>query len=137
MCTPTLTLQQIANYCGKDTYLKGVEYEDSEALMFRYKQDNMLLGICEGTKAPRYITKIMFNGSAIEQSSCTCDYNQYLPCKHIAALLVTWFYYPATFIEKEKWFQALDRYEKVELMDLIGKMLDIHISSKDITQYQA
>lgn len=128
MSNLALTLQQIANYCGKETYLKGIEYEDSEALVFRYKDDSMLMAICEGTKAPRYVTKVMYAGSSIEQSSCTCEASQYLPCKHIAALLVTWFYYPKTFIAKESWNATLEAFDKAELIKLIDKMLDIHIS---------
>lgn len=132
MSNLALTLQQIANYCGKETYLKGIEYEDSEALVFRYKDDSMLLAICEGIKAPRYIAKVQYMGSSIQQSSCTCDASKYMPCKHIAALLVTWFYYPKTFIAKEAWNETLESYDKADLIKLLDRMLDIHTFQQSI-----
>lgn len=130
MTYPALTLQQIANYCGKETYLMGIEYENSEALSFKYKDDTTLLAICEGVQSPRYVTKVIYSGNTIEQSSCTCNYNRCLPCKHIAALLVTWFYYPQTFIAKEQWDITLAQYDKEQLVHLLGKMLDMHIGQE-------
>lgn len=54
-------------------------------------------------------------------SSCSCP-SEYVPCKHVAALLETYKRKPGSFVDVDKVLKDLENREKMELLGTIRKM---------------
>lgn len=128
---PEVTAQAIINYCGKKMYYSGKQFLNSKTFYLFYREWMVLKGVCEGTSNPSYFVKIVFDEKGIIQATCTCYYNKFYPCKHIAALLMIWHQNPATFPERTQWMRLLKTTPKKDLIALIEKMVDLYPDTSD------
>jgi uncharacterized Zn finger protein len=123
---PRVTLQQIINYCGRKTYELGREYLHSEALYVRYQERQVIKALCAGITNSSYTLKITFDANGITSSACTCHENAHGPCKHLAALLITWYYQPESFPKRAELPNQLMETPKEDLIMLIQKIIDLY-----------
>lgn len=119
-----LTLEQIITYCGKAMYERGIEYINTDALYMCYRDWMTLKALCEGKAKKAYAVQVTLDNQRIFDSSCTCYKNHSGPCKHIAAILLTWLTNPELFPERAQLTKNLETYAKQDLVSLIEKMVD-------------
>lgn len=121
---PIISLEHIVNYCGKKSYDRGRDYLDTDALYMCYQDSRTLRAFCEGIVVPSYKISISFDALGITNSRCSCKASRLGPCKHIAAVLLTWYYKPTKFYDNKSIGYSLQLKKKKELIKIIEKMLE-------------
>ncbi|MBA3954523.1 hypothetical protein H0X48_04370 [Candidatus Dependentiae bacterium] len=126
MNIPLVTEKQILNYCGVKNYQKGKEFLSKHTFYILYKEWMTLKAVCEGTAAPSYSVKVIFDEAGIVYSSCTCYRSNFGPCKHIAGLLSKWHTEPSSFPDRKQLGTKFKKTRKLELIHLLEKIVDLY-----------
>lgn len=127
----TITNIDIINYCGKSSFDKGQACADIDSFIKIFVQEDVLLGLYQGSVGVYRIT-ITFNNNVPCYSWCTCPaMGQYDDqCKHIAGLMILWNKQPKNFVELESWKSLLKDKSKESLIKLI---MAVASKSMDVT----
>jgi uncharacterized Zn finger protein len=107
-----------------ESFSRGHELYQSDAVFDTYWQGDSLIGKCEGSSAPFYQLRVQLDEGGIQEASCTCPYTWGGYCKHIIALVLTYIHNPDAFIEQKNIEKLLGQLDKDALVRLIAKMVD-------------
>lgn len=118
---PTLSEQTIRSLVGVQTFQRGQQYYNNDAIFDPRRQGMLIKARCQGSSDNAYHVQVLFDATGVESNSCTCPLSGY--CKHVTALLLTWLYQPEDFLEQEEVEKLLEHYEKPQLIALIQQML--------------
>lgn len=106
------------------SYSRGLHLFQNEAVFDTYRQGILITGKCEGNSEPFYRIQVRLDEGGIQEAFCDCPYDRSGYCKHIIALILAYIHNPDRFIEQESIEEMLAKMEKVELISLIGKMIE-------------
>jgi uncharacterized Zn finger protein len=119
-----ITESILKSLSSPESYARGHELSQSDAVYDTYRQGDLLTGKCEGSSSPFYQLTVQLDEGGIQEASCTCPYDWGGFCKHIIALLLTYIHTPEAFIERKNIKELLGQLEKDALVRLIAKMVD-------------
>lgn len=119
-----LTLEQIRIRATDHSYARGENYYRRGAVFDTTRRGNDLEGRCEGSDFTPYHIRITLDDTGnIDAASCTCPYDWGGDCKHIVALLLTYFHEPESFDERAPVQDTLSTRSQEELIALIRQMV--------------
>lgn len=119
-----ITETALKSLSSTESYTRGQELFQSDAIYDTFRQGTELTGKCEGNSAPFYKLRVTIDEGGIQEASCTCPYDWGGYCKHIIALILTYIHDPDVFIEQQRVEELLTDLDKESLVRLIGKMVD-------------
>ena len=122
--TKKITESVLKTLASSESFARGCELSQSGAIYDTFRQDNLLIGQCEGSSAPFYQLRVQLDEGGIQEASCTCPYDWGGYCKHIIALLLTYIHDPEAFIEQKNIEELLGQLDKDALVILIVKMME-------------
>ena len=100
---------------------RGAEYADSSLLRQRVKVGKTLACVIDG-RYGTYRTRATLTPTRIKDADCSCP-SEYWPCKHAAALVVTYRKSPQSFVDTDKLLAYLKEKPVKELVALIREMV--------------
>ncbi|MBE3142968.1 MAG: SWIM zinc finger family protein [Planctomycetes bacterium] len=107
-----------------ESFARGNELYQSDAVFDTFRQGDSLIGKCEGSSAPFYQLRVLLDEGGIQEASCTCPYDWGGYCKHIIAMVLTYIHNTDAFIEQKNLEELLSQLDKDALVRLIAKMVD-------------
>ena len=122
--TMKITESALKSLSSPESFTRGHDLYQSDAIFDTFRKDDLLTGKCEGSSAPFYQIHVQLDEGGIQEASCTCLYNWGGLCKHIVALLLTSIHHPDAFMEQKNIKELLDQLDKEALVHLITKMVD-------------
>ncbi|MBM4427460.1 MAG: hypothetical protein FJ031_09500 [Chloroflexi bacterium] len=120
---PSLTHAEIQNWVGLSSFQKGMPYFSSGAIYDARRLGQSLKARCCGSQAAYYLLQVTFGLAGIVSAGCSCPVGDGGRCKHVAALLLTWFDSPDSFEEIEDPTTTLEKHSKEELIAIIRQMI--------------
>ena len=120
---PSLTHTDIKNWVGLSSFQKGMPYFSNGAIYEARRQGQTLKARCRGSQAAYYQLQATFGPVGIVSADCSCPVGAGGRCKHVAALLLTWFDSPDSFEEIEDPTTTLEKHSKEELIAIIRQMI--------------
>jgi uncharacterized Zn finger protein len=122
---PKKLTENILKSCSSpESFTRGHDLYQSDAVFDTFRKDDLLTGKCEGSSAPFYQIHVQLDEGGIQEASCTCPYDWGGYCKHIIALILTYIHNPDAFIEQKNINELLEQLDKDELVHLITRMVD-------------
>ncbi len=121
--TKKITKSALKSLSSPESFARGHELYQSDAVFDTFRQHNILTGKCEGSSAPFYQLRVQLDEDGIQEASCTCPYDWGGYCKHIIALILTYIHNPDAFIEQKNLKELLRQLDKDALVHLITKMV--------------
>lgn len=121
--TKKITESALKSLSSPESFARGHELYQSDAVFDTFRQHNILAGKCEGSSAPFYQLRVQLDEGGIQEASCTCPYDWGGYCKHIIALMLTYIHNPDAFIEQKNLKELLGQLDKDALVHLITKMV--------------
>ena len=121
---PKLTLQMIKKRSSTQSFSRGQSYYNSQRVYDMVRRADEIQGYCAGSLPFPYFMRVQLTDGEIRQTTCTCEYDWGGDCKHIVALLLTYFHEPEKFIAQASIDDTLEKWEKVELISLIKQMVE-------------
>ncbi len=119
--------EAIRLYCGTPNYQRGLEYFQAGYIYGPERHGRVLRSFCRGTSIPSYRPEVLLGHTSILSSRCTCPAHAYDgPCKHVAALLLAWYYKPDEFDVRPALSTILANWTKRDLLDFIDKIVTLH-----------
>jgi uncharacterized Zn finger protein len=122
--TKNITESALKSLSSPESFARGHELYQSDAVFDSFRQGDILTGKCEGSSAPFYQLRVKLDEGGIQEASCTCPYDWGGYCKHIVALMLTYIHNPGAFIEQKNIKELLGQLDKDALVHLITKMVD-------------
>ena len=119
-----LTVNILKSCSSPESFTRGHDLYQSDAVFDTFQKDDLLTGKCEGSSAPFYQIHVQLDEGGILEASCTCPYDWGGYCKHIIALMLTYMHNPDAFIEQKNIKELLGQLDKDGLVYLITKMVD-------------
>ncbi len=119
-----LTVNILKSCSSPESFTRGHDLYQSDAVFDTFQKDDLLTGKCEGSSAPFYQIHVQLDEGGIQEASCTCPYDWGGYCKHIVALILTYLNNPDAFIEQKNINELLGQLDKDDLVHLITKMVD-------------
>jgi len=119
-----LTVNILKSCSSPESFTRGHDLYQSDAVFDTFQKDELLTGKCEGSSAPFYQIYVQLDEGGIQKASCTCPYDWGGYCKHIIALMLTYMHNPDAFIEQKNINELLEQLDKDDLVHLITKMVD-------------
>lgn len=123
MSIPAITEQEIVNYCGCQIYERGKQFLALDKFYVLYKDNMSIKAICQGTAAPSYNVKLVFDDQGILAAQCTCYSSNFGSCKHTAALLLLCCLQPEQFVSKKQLTQVFGKTRKAQLIQLLESII--------------
>jgi len=123
MDNPQITLSQIRARADGKVFSRGESYYHQGAIRQTIQRNNMIEGRCEGSYPQPYRVQVEFSDSEIVSTRCNCQYDWGGDCKHIVALLLTYYHEPEQFEEKPPVDDALADRSKEDLIYIIQQMV--------------
>jgi len=120
---PTIVEADIERLVGRRSLRSGQEYFENRAVVDAYRQDLLLKGSCLGSKREPYHVEVRFDDRTVASAHCSCPVGKHGHCKHVAALLLCWVQSPETFKEASAWEEALGRYSRRQLLDILRQLV--------------
>lgn len=120
---PSLTHTDIKNWVGLSSFQKGMPYFSSGAIYEARCQGQTMKGRCRGSQTAYYQLEVTFGLASIVSADCSCPVGDGGRCKHVAALLLTWFDSPDSFEKIEDPTASLEKHSKEELIAIIRQMI--------------
>jgi uncharacterized Zn finger protein len=114
-----------------ETYTKGQEYYRTGSIIDAVRRDNVLEATCRGSELYRVTATLNANDDVIN-ATCTCPYDWGGYCKHIIALLLTYFHKPERFAAPVE--NVLQERSKEDLTSLIQQMITLHPDLKTLIE---
>ena len=122
--TKKITESTLKSSSSPESYARGYELYQSDAVFDTFRQGNTLIGKCEGSSVPYYHLRVTIDEGGIQEAFCTCPYDWGGYCKHIIALILTYIHNPDAFIEQKSVEELLSNMDKDALVRLIGRIVD-------------
>jgi len=122
--TKKITESALKSLSSPESFTRGHELYQSDAVFDSFQQGDILTGKCEGSSAPFYQLRVRLDEGGIQEASCNCPYDWGGYCKHIVALMLTYMHNPDAFIEQKNIKDLLGQLDKDALVHLITKMVD-------------
>ena len=119
-----ITESILKSLSSPESFTRGYELYQSDAVFEPYRQGNLLTGKCEGTSAPFYQLRVQLDDGGIQEASCTCPYDWGGYCKHVIAFLLTYIHNPDVFTEQKNIEELLSDLNKDALVQLVGKLVE-------------
>ena len=119
-----ITESILKSLSSPESFTRGYELYQSDAVFEPYRQGNLLTGKCEGTSAPFYQLRVQLDDGGIHEASCTCPYDWGGYCKHVIAFLLTYIHNPDVFTEQKNIEELLSDLNKDALVQLVGKLVE-------------
>ncbi len=119
---PQLTDDIIRSLSTPQSFERGQELYQAEAIFATERQENVLLGKCEGSTAPDYSLRVEIDEGGVRATGCSCPYVMGGLCKHRVALLLTFVHQPQVFVERESVAQLTQGLEREALVALLEKL---------------
>lgn len=119
---PPLTETHIRDMADPRSFERGRNYYLDGAIIDPVRQGMELRGECSGSRYQPYRVRVRFSDKGIVDASCTCPRGGF--CKHTVALLLAYVHEPESFRELAPLEEMLARFDKEDLISLIGKMID-------------
>lgn len=115
-----VTIEEIKQIFGDETFLKGLEYFKDERVIVKMKKGNKLIGTVLGSAPSPY--KVSVKISDIIRSRCTCPVGEM--CKHGVALILQWINKRDSFLDVDNLLSSLEEKDKSELIRIIDAMIE-------------
>ncbi|MBA4377007.1 MAG: hypothetical protein C0401_12670, partial [Anaerolinea sp.] len=122
--TKKITESVLKSLSSPESFARGHELYQSDAVFDTFRQGDLLTGKCEGSSAPFYQLNVQLDEDGIQEAFCTCPYDWGGYCKHIIALMLTYIHNTNAFIEQKSIEELLSPLDKDALVRLIAKMVD-------------
>ena len=122
--TKKITESILKSLSSPESFARGHELYQSDAVFDTFRQGDLLTGKCEGSSAPFYQLNVQLDEDGIQEAFCTCPYDWGGYCKHIIALMLTYIHNTNAFIEQKSIEELLSPLDKDALVRLIAKMVD-------------
>ena len=119
-----LTENILKSLSSPESFTRGHDLYQSDAVYDTFRQGDLLTGKCEGSNAPFYQIHVQLDEGDVQEASCNCPYDWGGYCKHIIALMLTYIHHPDAFIEQKNINELLEQLDKDDLVHLITKMVD-------------
>ncbi len=119
-----ITESTLKSLSSPESFARGLELYQSNAVFDTFQQVNLLTGKCEGSSAPFYQLRVQLDEGGIQEASCTCPYDWGGYCKHIVALMLTFIHNPDAFIKQNSIEELVGQLDKDVLVRLITQMID-------------
>ena len=119
-----ITESILKSLSSPESFTRGYELYQSDAVFEPYRQGNLLTGKCEGTSAPFYQLRVQLDDGGIQEASCTCPYDWGGYCKHVIAFLLTYIHNPDVFTEQKNIEELLSDLNKDALAQLVMKLVE-------------
>ncbi len=121
---PSLKESDIRDWVGRASFERGRDYYRQGAIFNLRFQGRTLKGQCQGSLDEPYHVTVELDETGIVSGDCSCPVGEGGHCKHVAALLLTWFFAPDEFVSITETNTVLEHYTHAELLDLVKKMLE-------------
>jgi uncharacterized Zn finger protein len=122
---PHITLDDIRKRTSNSSYTRGESYYRNDSIYDTIQRGNQIEGQCAASSQPQpYRVRAVLDSGGIAETSCTCLYEYGGDCKHLVALLLTYFYAPESFEEHKPVEDVLAERSKDELIALIRQMVE-------------
>ncbi len=118
-----LTLDQIEERCTEQSFTRGLDYFDAEAIGNPALQGSTLSATCEGSMEELYRVSVELMPTGIADADCSCPYSYEGDCKHIVALLLTYLHDPEAICSLEPLLATLESKPKSTLLQVISELL--------------
>lgn len=116
-----INLSDIKNLTCLTIFNRGDEYYRDGLVHSTFKFESSIKCGCIGSEGSSYFVEVFFEQrdfkTAIREARCSCPYGA--ACKHIVALLLTWYYKPNLFKNVSQLSQYLLDQQKDRLVSLI------------------
>lgn len=122
--TNKMTENILKSLSSPESFTRGHDLYQSDAVFDSFRQGDILTGKCEGSSAPFYQLRVQLDEGGIQEASCPCPYDWGGYCKHIIALMLTYMHNPDAFIEQKNIKELLGQLDKDGLVYLITKIVD-------------
>lgn len=124
-----ITKEDIYNLCGQKNVTKANDYLSN--IHNTYIYNDMIVSQCQGSLI--YSQSCKFYDNTIQSINCSCPaIINFGPCKHIAALLLTWLEKPMLFKERQDLNTILSQKSSEELKRIILTLCAHSAESEDI-----
>jgi uncharacterized Zn finger protein len=120
---PKVTESMIRARAAPESFQRGQEYCDNDAISNTAIQGLILTGECAGTYAPYYRVRAALDEAGIAETSCTCPYDYGGDCKHVVALLLTYLHHPKQFAVRKAPAELLAGLDRGDLDAILTKLI--------------
>jgi uncharacterized Zn finger protein len=103
---------------------RGEEYYDNEAVVNLKKRGNLIEAAVEGSEYKPYRVTVRFDAGGITSAYCTCPYDYDGWCKHIVASLLTCIRESERIEEGQTLESLLDRLDHVQTQRLVQELVE-------------
>ncbi len=129
-----ITLEDIRGHAGDVIFARGERYYHDNAIFDTFRNGHTLVGKCRGSDLYPYTVQVELDEDEnIQEAHCTCPYDWGGDCKHVVALLLTYYHHPEQFAEIISSSQKSDvqppslaERSKEQLIELIREMIRRH-----------
>lgn len=129
-----ITESMIRTGASPESFARGKEYFQNDAISNTAIQGNTLSGDCEGTSAPYYRVRVELDDAGIRSTDCACPYEYGGYCKHIVALLLHYLNKPKDFVVRESPQALLAHLNREDLIVIVTKLLEREPDLYDFVQ---
>lgn len=134
MAWPRITEPTIRAGASPESFARGKEYFNNDAISNAAIQENTLTGDCEGTSAPYYRVRVELDEAGIRSANCSCPYEWGGYCKHVVALLLQYVHKPKDFAARESTKELLADLSREDLLVILTKLLERDADLYDLVQ---
>ncbi|HLO86413.1 MAG TPA: SWIM zinc finger family protein [Nostocaceae cyanobacterium] len=106
------------------SFNRGEEYYDNEAVVNLKKRGNLIEADVEGSEYKPYRVTVRFDAGGITFANCTCPYDYDGWCKHIVASLLTCIRQSARITEGQTLESLLDRLDHAQTQSLVQVLVE-------------
>lgn len=131
---PRITEAMIRAGASPESFVRGKEYFQNDAISNAAIQGNTLSADCEGTSAPYYRVRVELDNAGIRSVACSCPYEYGGYCKHIVALLLHYLHKPKDFVVRESPKDLLGDLSREDLLVIVTKLLEREPDLYDFVQ---
>ncbi|MBI5878768.1 MAG: SWIM zinc finger family protein [Chloroflexi bacterium] len=123
MILPKLTESIIRAAATPQSFERGQDYYQRDAISNPAVLESTLMGDCEGTQSPYYRVRVTLDSAGIRAGQCTCPYEGGGLCKHVVALLLTYAHHPKRFVVRQEPSALLAELDRDALIILLTQLL--------------
>lgn len=121
---PELNEADIRAWTDPRSFQRGQRYFRAGHILNPHRDGPLLRARCTGSCPSPYAVQVSLGPTGILAADCSCPVGHGGHCKHVVALLLAWVNDPNAFSTAEDLDSALQTMSKVQLVDLVRRMLD-------------
>lgn len=125
---PTITQDQIKRRVDSTIFSRGQSYYKQGAVSHCIRRGPRIEARCQGSYPEPYHVWAEFDGNAIADAGCSCEYSFTWDgdCKHIIAVLLTYLHKPEKFDSRPTTHEALASRSREDLIEMIEQMVRLY-----------